>query len=178
MLLDAMFIEKHIEKKVLHDYFFISGIVDIDSTYFIEKINQGVSNEDNFNYKTLIKDKMTSWEFFNKDQNFLNILTRFIDTVDKNINMGNYSLKSSWGFSVGYGGQTDFHKHIPSVWSGVIYLNDHDQILDFPEIEQKIKPTKGKFVLFSSFLRHGCIRHRSENPKYGISFNMDAKIIW
>ena len=174
-----MFVEKHIEKKVLKDYFFISGTVDVDSKYFIEKIKQGVSSNNNFNYKTHIRDKMTSWDFFNQDKNFLKILTGFIDIVDKNIvDLPNYSLQNSWGFSIGNGGQTNFHKHEPSVWSGALYLNDHDQILDFPEIEQKIKPSQGKFVLFSSFLRHGCIRHRNESTKYGISFNMDLKIIW
>ena len=31
---------------------------------------------------------------------------------------------------------------------------------------------KGKFVLFSSFLEHGCKASKSKNIKYGISFNM------
>ena len=43
---------------------------------------------------------------------------------------------------------------------------------DFKQINQSVKPEKGKFVLFSSFLQHGCKASKSENIKYGISFNM------
>ena len=171
-----MQIIKHKESKVNVNYFYFSGKVDLDEKYFIEKIKQGCAAPGEKNYQTNIKGKMTDWGFFLSDQNFLNILTRFIDTVDKNINMGNYYLKSSWGFSVGYGGQTDFHKHIPSVWSGVLYLNSSTQELKFPEINKSIKPERGVFALFSPFLMHGCEPNNDEISKFGISFNLDELV--
>tara|TARA_R100000773_G_C4206097_1_gene106956 strand:- start:96 stop:617 length:522 start_codon:yes stop_codon:yes gene_type:complete len=167
-----MLVEKHIERQIKRNAFLLSGKINVDSNYFINAINEGVKTEHNLNFKTNIKDKMTSWNYFNHDPKFLELLTRFIDLVDDNFDQGTYRLQESWGFSMGFGGLTKFHNHAPSLWSGALYLNDHNQTLDFPDLKEKIKPSEGRFVLFSSFLEHGCERHREEKVKYGVSFNM------
>ena len=67
---------------------------------------------------------------------------------------------------------TKFHNHQGCYFSGVIYLNKHSQVLEFPEINEELKPEKGSFAIFSSFLKHGCSkRNLEEKAKYGISFN-------
>ena len=66
-----MIIEKHIEKQVLQDYMFIEGTIDIDTNYFLNKIKEGFQKEDNNNYHSNIKDRMTSWTYFNEDEKFL-----------------------------------------------------------------------------------------------------------
>ena len=167
-----MIVEKFFERKVLKDYFFIQGTVEIDSDYLTKKINDGLGDPENQSFKTNIKDQMTPWKHFNQDEQFLKILHKFIDLMDENVKLTSYKLEDSWGFCVNQGGYTKFHNHGNAIWSGVIYLNEHNQTLDFPDINQKVKPEKGKFVLFSSFLNHGCKIHRCENPKLGISFNM------
>ncbi len=75
------------------------------------------------------------------------------------------------GCKMNSGGRTVEHNHSPGLWSGVLYLNDHEQTLDFTEINQKIKPQKGAFALFSSFLKHEAKRNLTGGVKYGISFN-------
>ena len=167
-----MFITKHIEKKINVDYFFIEGTIQIDSNYFINKIESSINSLDNLNYKTNIKDKMTPFKFFNNDSVFLDLLPKFIDYIDENIVLQRYRLLEAWGFRVGHGGRTTFHNHIGALWSGAIYLNDHEQTLDFPAIDKKVKPADGRFVLFSSFLEHGCKKNLTHNYKYGLSFNM------
>jgi hypothetical protein len=42
----------------------------------------------------------------------------------------------------------------------------------FPEIDQTVKPEEGRFVIFSSFLKHEAKRNPIIIPKYGISFNL------
>tara|TARA_R100000329_G_C7520214_1_gene183417 strand:+ start:87 stop:599 length:513 start_codon:yes stop_codon:yes gene_type:complete len=167
-----MIVEKFFERKVLRQYFFIQGNVEIDFEYFFKKINEGLKDPKNQTFKTNIQGQMTPWEHFCKDEQFIKLLHKFIDLIDENIKLPSYNLRDSWGFCVNKGGFTKFHSHGNNVWSGVLYLNEHDQTLDFPEINQKVKPEKGKFVLFSSFLNHGCKIHRCENSKLGISFNM------
>jgi len=167
-----MNVEKFFERKVLKQYFFIQGTVKIDSEYLLKKINEGFEDPKNQTFKTNIKGQMTSWQYFNKDEQFIKLIHKFIDLIDENIKLPSYKLQDSWGFCVNKGGSTKFHDHGYDIWSGVLYLNEHDQTLDFPEINQKVKPEKGKFVLFSSFLNHGCKIHRCENSKFGISFNM------
>ena len=49
--------------------------------------------------------------------------------------------------------------------------HDHNQTLDFPELDISVKPEKGRFVLFSSFLNHGCKISNINKLKYGLSFN-------
>jgi hypothetical protein len=69
-------------------------------------------------------------------------------------------------------GITRRYDHEPAYLSGVIYLNDHGQILEFPELKRFVKPEKGKFVLFSSCLKHKAARSFFIDPKYAISFNI------
>jgi ectoine hydroxylase-related dioxygenase (phytanoyl-CoA dioxygenase family) len=64
------------------------------------------------------------------------------------------------------------HDHFGCYVSGAIYLNSHDQLLEFPEINEKVKPEIGSFVIFTSFLKHGCKRNLTNKTKYGISFNI------
>ena len=167
-----MIIEKHLEKKIKLDYFFIKGRLDINCKYFIEKIKKGCQANDNKNYQTNVKDKMTSFNYFNSDPEFLKILNNIIDYVDKYFDFPSYYLADSWGVSCSYGSKTVEHNHRQSEWSGVIYLNSHDQTLDFNQINEKLKPEPGSFAIFYPFLLHKAETHRSKKTKYGISFNL------
>lgn len=173
-----MIIQKHIEKQVPQDYMFIEGTIDIDANYFINKIKKGFLREDNNNHHTNIKDRMTSWSYFNQDEKFLKILNKFIFYIDKNISLPAYRLSESWGYNISTENQTSEHDHRPHIWSGVLYLNKHNQTLDFREISKKVKPEKGKFALFSGFLKHQSLTHYEKDNKWGISFNMGTSITY
>ncbi len=172
MLIICVIIQKHIEKKIQKDYFFIEGKIKLDSNYFINKIKEGVGIDDNQTNKTFVRGQMTSWNYFNNDEKFIKVIHKFMDFVDHEINPSSYYLQDAWGYSLDSGGETRFHDHMPNLWSGAIYFNKHKQTLDFTDIDRKIVPEIGKFVLFSSFLRHGSLKHRETDVKYGISFNM------
>ena len=178
MLINIMQITKELEKKVKRDYFFIKGQIDIDCNYFIEKIKKGVEEKTNMNYRTNINGKMTSWDFFNNDINFLKHIINFNRYLDKNYNLPKYILKSSWGFITLPGEKTYFHAHQEAIYSGVIYLNDCDQPLLFKEIEQQIDPKAGSFGIFSGWLTHGNYANITNNTKFGISFNMYSNNPW
>jgi hypothetical protein len=173
-----MEIKKHFNKKVLQEYFFIEGMIDIDCDYFIKKIKEGVKEQDSLNYRTNINGKMTSFNCFNEDKNLIEIIQKFNNYVDDNHDFQKYFLLDSWGFCVGKNEDTKFHSHSRCLWSGVIYLNDSNQTLDFPEIDIKVKPEKGKFALFSSFLEHGCKKNLTDTLKWGLSFNNQEKNSW
>jgi len=173
-----MQITKHLEKKLLKDYFLIEGKLQVNSKYFIDRINKGVTEEGNLSHRTNLTDKMTSFNFFNQDIYFIELMRELIDWVDCNIKMKNYKLHESWGFCSNKGSKTISHDHSQSLWSGVIFLNDHSQTLDFDEIKESIRPLEGKFVIFSSFLNHGCERSIENYAKYGISFNFNERHNW
>tara|TARA_Y100001972_G_scaffold126073_1_gene178866 strand:- start:2127 stop:2651 length:525 start_codon:yes stop_codon:yes gene_type:complete len=164
-------IKKHFEKKVMIDYFFIQGTIDVNVNYFINKIEEGLKRDDNMSFKTNVKDQMTSYTYFNDDEEFGKIVSQFITYVDRNMSLRKYCLLDSWGIKCNLSGETLEHDHLPSLWSGVLYLNSHKQVLNFPEINQSVKPEKGSFALFSSFLKHKTSINETKEIKYGLSFN-------
>ena len=168
-----MQIIKEIQSKVSKDYFFIKGNVDINSEYFIEKIKKGCSDKDALNYQTNILGGHTSWKYFVEDLEFNRILFKLMDYLDSNVHLSPYKIEECWGFQCHLGSRTRNHNHSPHIVSGVIYLNQHPQTLQFTEINQTVKPEVGSFAIFSSFLNHGCNRNHSDTIKYGISFNMN-----
>lgn len=170
-----MIINKKIKKEIKRPYFFYQGMFEnINSNYFIDKIEEGINQNNNLSYKTNIKGHMTDWYFFNQDVEFGKLLWQLLDVIDKDIKPKKYKLRESWGLKNSLGDYTYRHDHIENntFLSAVIYLNKHDQLLEFDQINQNIKPEKGRFAFFSSFLYHGCKRNLIDKPKYGISFNL------
>tara|TARA_R100001244_G_scaffold27297_1_gene27032 strand:- start:315 stop:851 length:537 start_codon:yes stop_codon:yes gene_type:complete len=167
-----MIFEKEIYKKIKRDYFFVTGKLNIDSQYYINEIERGIKLPDNLSFKTNISGGMTDWKFFMEDNNFKKIIVNFLNYIDKNFEtIEGFQLEDAWGFKMGFGGRTKNHNHSHFVFSGVIYLNSHNQLLEFDEIGEYVKPEPGRFTLFSSFLKHGCQHNPTNDIKYGISFN-------
>ncbi len=166
-----MTIESYVEGEALCDYFFIEGTIEVDSEYFINEIKKGINKKDNMNFKTNVRDHMTSYKYFNNDLKFKKILTELMRYVDEKLSLPEYDLRDSWGYCIRTHNETKLHNH-SDLFSGVLYLNNHNQTLDFPSINRKVKPQKGKFALFSSFLKHEAKKHESKETKWGISFNL------
>jgi hypothetical protein len=94
----------------------------------------------------MLKALMTSWDFFNDDLELLKLLWPFYDLIEKEIlNLPKFILKQSWGIRNDLGSYTKLHDHLGSIFSGVIYLNDHNQLLNFPEINRNFKTINGFF---------------------------------
>jgi hypothetical protein len=173
-----MNIEKEIISKRNVDYLFISGTVDIDSEYFIRKIEEGINNNDNLNYKTNVKGQHTSFEYFMTDKKFHDFILEIMDYLETlSYSFKPYQLKEAWGIKLGYADYSQVHDHFGCYLSGSLYLNNHNQELIFPEIKRSIKPKKGQFVLFSSDLKHYTKKNISEQNKYGIPFNFSVRSV-
>ena len=171
-----MYLTKYVRSTIQKDYFFIKGnLGEIDSSYFINKINEGINSSSNLNEKTNIIGGMTSWDFFKNDKQFLKLVLPFMDYIDKeNFFSASWYLKEAWGFEEKFSMYTKEHDHGSSLWSGVIYLSKADQPLIFPEIQEEIKPDVANFALFSSFLKHKTKNRISDDKtKYGLSFNFN-----
>ena len=171
-----MIITKHTQSTIKQDYFFIKGIItDINYHYFIDKINKGVEDPNNKNFKTNVSGFMTNWDFFNNDVEFAKILFKLAQYIeDHYITKFDFRLKESWGIKQIFGGYSKEHDHLPMLWSGVLYLSNSDQDLIFQQIQEKITPEIGAFAIFSSFLKHKTIKRiDSQFEKYAIAFNFE-----
>jgi len=167
-----MIINKYVFQKYLQPYFFTKGKIEIDSDYFINEIKKSCESNENLNFKTNIKGSMTPYCFFNEDKKFNEIAQQFVNHVDFYHSFPKYYLHNSWGFELKPNQETTYHSHYKELWAGVIYLNECNQELEFPQIGESLKPEKGAFALFNGFLLHGCKKNTDKTSKFGLSFNM------
>lgn len=174
--LEYMKILTEVQSKIHKDYYFIVGKTNIDNEYFKHKIETGINLENNRNFQTNVKSYMTNWQFFIDDINFLNFLLPIFDKIDTYPNVPPYYLQSAWGIKENFSHRTTIHNHESCFMSGVLYLNNHSQVLNFPEIQKSVKPEKNKFVIFSSFLNHYADRNKTTKSKYAIAFNLGYKL--
>jgi|TARA_R110000824_G_scaffold162744_1_gene338458 hypothetical protein len=172
-----MKIDTEITSQIPVNYTFITGKSNINCDYFIDKIEEGIGGKDNKNFQTNVHGYMTPWKYFIRDLEFLNFLYPIFDKIDSlPVKPPRYYLDEAWGIKETLGHRSSIHNHQPAYLSGVLYLNNHSQILDFPEINKFVKPKEGGFVLFSSFLKHGAKRNLTEESKYAISFNLHYQV--
>ena len=171
-----MIITKHKESKIQTDYFFIKGnIQNINVNYFINRIEEGIKQQDSLNGVTNVKGYMTSWKYFNTDIEFFKTVHPMMDYFEKNnLDERKYQIKDSWGIKETFGNFTQPHNHRQSLWSGVIYLSNVNQPLIFKDINEEVEAKVGNFAFFSPFLNHETKnRIRKDEIKYGMAFNFD-----
>ena len=169
-------IKRELHKKFLKDYFIIEAFSNDDhSEYLIDKIIEGTKEENNRNFVTNVSGKMTHWQYFANDEIFLKTVSPLLNYLEHQVDLHPYILCEAWGLIEGLHEYTKKHDHASNVFSGIVYLNDHNQELFFPEVNIKIKPEKNKIVLFSAFLKHQADRNFEEDLKYAIAFNCSAK---
>ena len=171
-----MKIDTEITSQIPVDYTFITGKSNINCSYFIDKIEEGIGSEDNRSFQTNLKSYMTSWDFFINDTNFHNFLLPILDKIDSYPNVPPYYLQSAWGLKENFSHRTTVHNHESCFMSGVLYLNNHLQVLNFPKVKKTVKPKKNKFVIFSSFLDHYAERNKTTKSKYAIAFNLGYQL--
>ena len=173
-----MEVDKVIKSKIERDYFFVTGqFNNLDTGYFINRIEEGIEAKDNLNFQTNVVGKHTSFKYFTMDEEFLRLICQFIDFVDiNNITRSGYCIQDAWGVKEEFGMFSKLHNHVPCYMSGVLYLNEHENKLYFPDINEEITPKAGKFGLFSSFLNHRTKRNLGK-VRYCIAFNFRYRAI-
>ena len=173
-------INKYIEKEINIPIFFSECSIDITDTkdYFISKIEESINSKENNNHKTNVKGKMTPWNFFVNDQNFHKILDKGVGQISKFIKLKKSYLEEAWGIKIEKGNETLFHNHDECKFSGILYLNNTELPIYFPQLDINIVPKMGTFLLFSAILNHGTNVNKSEQAKYAIPFNFSEVKIW
>tara|TARA_A100001391_G_scaffold199773_1_gene183354 strand:- start:7347 stop:7880 length:534 start_codon:yes stop_codon:yes gene_type:complete len=164
---------KIIERNILRKAQLYEIELKIDSNYFINKIEDSLK-EKNLNYATNVKGKMTGWNAFNDDKNFLSALDKGIKEVSKIVTWGKKkSLQSAWGIKIEEGDFTARHNHSACALSGILYLNNVNQTLEFPDLGISVEPKEGSFLVFTPWLDHYTEISESAEPKYAIAFNFE-----
>jgi len=173
-------IQKQIEKSIKVPIFFYELILDIsqEKDYLISEIEKGINENSNLNYITNVVGQMTSWNYFKNNKTFIEVLDRGITEIEQNINLPYCFLEEAWGIKVSQKDYTKEHSHGTSTYSGILYLNEDNIPILFPQLNLEIFPQKGTFLLFSSCLTHKTKKHISSISKYAIPFNFKEVIQW
>ena len=161
---------KIIEREIPRKVFLYEVILDIDEKYFINQI-ESCLKEQNLYYKTNVKGQMTSWNAFNENEKFLNVIKEGSTYIQKYKEFPRLSLESAWGLKIEKGDYTHRHNHAECTLSGILYLNDINQDLIFPDLKISVTPQKGSFLMFSSWLDHMANINHNDFAKYAIAFN-------
>ena len=164
-------IRKQIEKAISVQVFLYEYIVGCYTQSLINKIDQ-VLKETNLNYVTNVKGKMTNWEAFTQDPNFLKAIDEGIPKLMESLKLRPMQLAEAWGLRHDRGDFTQEHCHTPFPVSGILYLSDKNTPLVFPELRLEVVPEKNSMVLFSGHLKHSAPINRSDQSKYAIAFNL------
>lgn len=168
-------IKKQIEKAIPVQVFLYEYIVSCNTQLLINKIEQ-IIKETNLNYITNVKGKMTDWQAFTKDPDFLKVIDESVPQLIDSVNLRPMTLVEAWGLRHDKGDFTQEHDHMQYPVSGVLYLSNDNTPLVFPGLHLEVLPEQNSMVLFSGILRHSAPLNRSNQSKYAIAFNFSHPV--
>ena len=169
-------IKKHIERPIVKNVFLLEFSLDINDCkdQLIKLIDDSVEGQVNNNYQTNVKGKMTPWSYFVNNEHFNTIMQKVIKKIsDLKIKPNTkFYINEAWGIKLEGMEHTNIHNHEEAFFSGIVYLSDSDQLLNFPQLNIDIRPRVGSVLIFSGDLEHGTKDHVLKEPKYAIPFNV------
>tara|TARA_R100000306_G_C4357151_1_gene133346 strand:+ start:143 stop:679 length:537 start_codon:yes stop_codon:yes gene_type:complete len=161
-------------KPIIKDSFILTSKIKDPSLMerLICDITMGVKEKDN-SYKTNVLGKMTSFKYFNKNKNFLELIELMKPYLKKVIKT-DIALKDSWGNILDKNDYVKMHNHEPAAVSGILYLSEGVPT-HFPLYNKHIEAEVGKLVLFDPLLDHSVPKNKSSKRRYSLSFNFQTK---
>jgi hypothetical protein len=159
--------------------FLLEGIInDLELINSLKKDIDLNLNQTNMNYKTNVKGKMTDFNAFNSNVNFLKFCNLIEQDIKKVITT-NSKLVNSWGTILEDSDYTKEHMHVDTTsFSGILYLTKEGPGTFFKELNLTIDESIGKYVLFHPLLKHEVKPYTYINKRYTIAFNFNEMKSW
>ena len=165
--------------------------LEIDDNYRKQLIDEVYRLAGNFDHKTNVKGKRTSYFLFKESDMFENFLHRvnelkscntwFVEP-DKN-SLGKLVLSNFWGAVYSKGDYTKRHNHNNASFSFVYYLqtNNCSTPLVFDELNYSYTPIENEIIFFPSDLTHHVPYHNYDKDRIVLAGNfyymMDKSIL-
>jgi hypothetical protein len=167
---------KLLNKKIKKDVFLLeSTLKDIELIKILKNkiVNETLTNSvDQRN----VLGKSTNYQFFINDVDFIT----FIKSIKKEISKiypYDFIIREAWGNVYNKNDCAKEHTHMDTTaFCGIIYLSENGPGTYFPELKFTVKEKIGKFVLFSSILKHSVKKCNSN--RVTLAFNMDECKPW
>jgi hypothetical protein len=124
------------------------------------------------NYKTNVKGKMTSWDFFKNVPEFNNILFN-IGQIFTTFPFVEMTLTQAWGNIIEKKDEVIMHNHRYDCVSGILYLTENGPGTYFPQFNKTVVEKIGKFIFFSSEANHSVAPSIIKQKRYTIACNFN-----
>lgn len=178
---------------------------DVDKSlvdnYLVRFLNQKNIVERSVNHKDRINNPSTALSAIDDNNNLIsfydeelfNYIQLCLDQVSSIYLNFQVGICDSWVTRTKFGQIGNWHNHYNSMFSGIVYLTDHDnshtefQIMDSlynkitpwisPEIVKnnsytiKYKPQRGKILIWPSDVSHRISISKDKKPRYTLAFN-------
>jgi len=148
---------------------------EFNSSYLVDQIEKNINQE--LSFQTNVKGSMTDWRFFLRDKYFTNLLKTFLEKNKIEFNQP-LALEDAWGIKIEPEQKTIIHNHLECLAAGILYLNDCDNKIVFPQINTEINIEKNTLLIFSGILDHFTTPVSGKNTKYAIAFNLKEAKPW
>jgi len=136
------------------------------------------------NYKTNVKGKMTSFNFFQKDPDFKKLVSKFfyecsLDALypgNLNPKTGMYgcNVQNSWGNILTKKDFVQKHHHLGSDWASILYFNDAVLCTEF----NKFKAQRGLIISLPSYVYHWVEPTESDKKRISLIWNWTFEKPW
>ena len=131
--------------------------------------------ETNYN-KTNVKAHMTSWNFFNEDEDFIFFFKSLVPDIRRLLGpQKSIYIHNAWGTMLSEGEhyvKRHEHKRV-DFFCGVLHLSDEGPGLYFEDFDETIQEEFGGYVLFHPDSYHEVKKFNYTKPRFSIAFNIN-----
>lgn len=144
--------------------------------YFIIQIKKNINPD--MSHLTYVKGGMTDWNFFEKDNNFINFRNYLINKYQVSHSeifqyfLEKNTIREAWGNEIKPGDSLNYHVH--NMFHGILYLTEGCNLI-LPELNISIIPKPGDYYIFPPQIFHGFNKYEGKLNRYSLIFNIESK---
>jgi hypothetical protein len=160
-------------------------VLDIDIDYKNKLLEAIPKIEDDFNYTSNVKAKMSNSRLWEINPLFTKILIQLGEEIEK-FDISKYitaykreiypKITNLWSIIYKKGDYAIPHIHGNELAFSLYLNNDEECPLYFDDLDLKIYPQENKLVLFPAFLTHSVPKKKTNNPRIVLAGNVKYEL--
>jgi hypothetical protein len=169
----------------LNSVFIFNNFLDLEYLKKVRAKTFEITKKDSMNKSTNVKASMTDWKEVLNHKVYQELTTRIIQILDITIQLRSpacdnfeYMIDDFWAMRHYKGDNSNLHIHLPSLFSGVFYVDvPGETILKFNNFDYSEVIKTNSLYLFASTIQHEVFRQEYEEPRLSVAFNISLKKI-
>ena len=153
---------------------------------YLKKLQQKpfeITKKDIMKKSTNVKATMTNWKDVLQHKEYQELTTKIVQILDITIQLRSpscdnfeYHIDDFWAMRHNRGDHSNLHIHLPSIFSGVFYVDvPGDTLLKFNNFDHSELIKTNTLYLFASSIQHEVFRQQYDEPRLSLAFNISMK---